>query len=201
MKPAGKPWRALEERPVYDNPWINLREFQAEAPTGAQTVYGVAHFKNIAVGVLPIHNDGTIVLVGQHRFPMKDYSWEIPEGGVPVAADPLEGARRELVEEAGLEAANWQEVLRFQLSNSVTDERGVGYIATGLSPVPAAPDATEELALARVHFLDALEQALCGRILDMITVAILLRAYHMAREGLLEGALAKAMLERVGETR
>ncbi len=201
MKPAGKPWTPLEERLVYQNPWISLREFQAEAPTGARTVYGVIGFKNLAVGVLPIHDDGSIVLVGQHRFPLRDYSWEVPEGGVPLDADPLEGARRELKEEAGLEASGWTRALSYQLSNSVSDERGIAYIATGLSDVGSEPDATEELALARVPFREALEQALCGRIQDMITVAILLRAYHMAREGQLPEALAQAMLGLEGERR
>ncbi len=185
---------------VYENPWITLREFDAVAPTGARTLYGVVGYKNLAVGVLPVHDDGTIVLVGQHRFPLKDYTWEIPEGGVPVADDPLDGARRELREEAGLEASDWRQVLRYQLSNSVSDERGFGYIATGLRSVPAEPDPTESLALARVPFMEALEQAVHGGIQDMMSVAILLRAYHMAREGELPDALAAAMLRKAGET-
>ena len=200
MTVTGSPWRYEAERLVYENPWISLREFDAVAPTGARTLYGVVGYKNLAVGVLPIHDDGTIVLVGQHRFPLKDYTWEIPEGGVPVADDPLDGARRELREEAGLEAAEWRQVLRYQLSNSVSDERGFGYIATGLRPVPADPDPTESLALARVAFMEALEQAVSGGIQDMMSVAILLRAYHMAREGELPHALAAAMLRRAGET-
>ena len=201
MKPSGRPWTADQGRLIYENPWISLREFQAEAPTGASTIYGVVAFRNLAIGVLPIYDDGTVVLVGQHRFPAADYSWEIPEGGVSIDADPLDGARRELREEAGLDASDWREVLQYQLSNSVTDERGIGYIATGLSEVPPDPDATEEFALARVPFLEALEQATAGRIQDVITVAILLRAYHMAREGMLPGPLAQAMLERKGESR
>jgi 8-oxo-dGTP pyrophosphatase MutT (NUDIX family) len=201
MAPTGKPWRALSQEPVYDNPWIGVDEFQAEAPTGARTVYGVVRFKNLAIGVLPIFSDGRIVLVGQHRFPLGDYSWEVPEGGAPLDGDPLEGARRELREETGLEAAHWIQVLGFQLSNSVTDERGFGFIATGLSRGEAQPDATESLAVVEIPFLQALEQALAGRIQDLITVAMLLRAYHMAHEGLLPDGLAKAMLGRGGETR
>ena len=201
MAPTGKPWRALSRTPVYDNPWISLDEFQAEAPTGARTVYGVVRFKNLAIGVLPIFPDGRIVLVGQHRFPFGDYSWEIPEGGAPLDGAPLEGARRELREETGLEAMNWIQVLNFQLSNSVTDERGFGFIATDLSQGEAQPDATESLAMARIPFLEALEQALAGRIQDLITVAMLLRAHHMAHEGQLPDGLAKAMLGRGGETR
>ena len=201
MAPIGRPWKAFEERQVYDNPWIQVRETRAEAPTGAPAVYGVVGFKNLAIGVLPILPDGRIVLVGQHRFPLRDYSWEIPEGGAPVGSDPLEGARRELREETGLDAAEWIEELRFQLSNSVTDERGFGFIATGLRQEKAEPDATEDLAVARIPFLEALEQTIAGRIQDLITVAMLFRAYHMACEGQLPEPLAKAMLARNGETR
>jgi 8-oxo-dGTP pyrophosphatase MutT (NUDIX family) len=199
MAPAGRPWRSLEAREIYDNPWIQVTEHQAEAPTGARTLYGVIGFKNVATGILPILPDGRIVLVGQHRFPCGDYSWEIPEGGAPVGSDPLEGARCELREETGLEAQTWVEVLRFQLSNSVTDERGHGFIAWDLSETSAAPDPTEALAVVRIPFAEALEQVIAGRIQDLITVAMLLRAYHMACEGLLPEPLAKAMRARGGE--
>lgn len=199
MTPTGRPWRALEERPVYENPWIRVREFQAEAPTGARTIYGLVGFKNQAIGVLPLFPDGTTVLVGQHRFPFGDYSWEIPEGGAPVGSDPLEGARRELREETGLEAESFTQVLRYQLSNSVTDEHGLGFVATGLSQAEAEPDPTESLAVVRVPFREALGEALSGRIQDLITVAMLLRAHHMAIEGQLPRDLAEAMLARNGE--
>ena len=198
MKTHGPGWRAHAERLVYDNPWITVREYDAEAPTGARTIYGVVSFKNLAMGVLPVFDDGTVLLVGQQRFPLRDYSWEIPEGGVAADEDPLEGLRRELREEAGLEAAHWRHALSFQLSNSVSDERGQGFIATGLSEVGAEPEATESLALARVPFREALEQAMCGRISDMITLAMLLRAYHMANEGELPEPLAQAMLGTAG---
>lgn len=200
MRPAGKPWAQLSERFVYENPWISLVEHQAEAPTGHRTVYGVVRFKNRALGVLPIFPNGDIVLVGQHRFPFGDYSWEIPEGGAPLDQDPLEGARRELREETGLEAGTWLQVLSYQLSNSVTDEHGFGFIATDLVQSMAEPDPTEALAMMRVPFREALELALAGRMLDLITVAMLLRAHHMAVEGRLPASLARALLRRAGET-
>ncbi len=196
MAPTGRPWREHAERFVYENPWIKVREFDAEAPTGARTIYGLVGFKNLAVGILPLFDDGSIVLVGQHRFPLKDYSWEIPEGGVPVGEDVLIGARRELKEETGLQASDWRQVLSYQLSNSVTDERGFGFIATGLTQSEAEPDATEAIAMVRVAFREALEQAIEGRIHDIITVAMLLRAYHMASEGALPEPLATAMLSK-----
>ncbi|MBQ1542149.1 DNA mismatch repair protein MutT [Caulobacter sp. CCUG 60055] len=190
----GTPWRPGEARLVYENPWISVSEHQAVAPTGRPALYGVVRFKNLAIGVLPIHDDGTIVLVGQHRFAHGAYSWEIPEGGGPLGVDPLDTAKRELREEAGLTAAVWREAMRFDVSNSITDERGYGYIATGLAAVEAEPDETEALTLARVPFREALDQAGEGGLRDMITLAMLWRAYHMAREGELPRDLAKAML-------
>lgn len=193
-QPHGQPWRAGPARRLYDNPWITLEEYDATAPTGAAALYGVVRFKNLALAILPLHEDGTVTLVGQNRFPHADYSWEIPEGGGPLDGDPLEHAQRELREEVGLEAADWREVLRAQLSNSVTDERAVGFLALGLTPVDQAPDETEDLAVARVPFRDVLETALAGHMPDMLTVAMLLRAYHMAREGALPSALARRLL-------
>lgn len=193
-QPHGRPWRAGPPRRRYDNPWIALEEYDAVAPTGAPALYGVVRFKNLALAILPLHDDGTVTLVGQNRFPHADYSWEIPEGGGPLDGDPLEHARRELREEVGLEATYWREVLRAQLSNSVTDERAVGFIAMGLTAVPQAPDDTEDLAVARIPFREALETALDGHMPDMLTVAMLLRAYHMAHEGALPPALARRLL-------
>lgn len=195
MQPKGPPWRRGASRIVYTNPWIEVTEHQATAPTGKPAIYGLVSFTYAALGVLPLHDDGTVTLVGQHRFSIGAYSWEVPEGGGAPGADPLDEIKRELAEEAGLAAADWREVLRFQLSNSVTDEEGRGYLAMGLTPVPAAPDETEVIATVRVPFREALEQALCGNMPDMITVALLLRAYHMAGEGELPRQLTQAMLK------
>jgi 8-oxo-dGTP pyrophosphatase MutT (NUDIX family) len=196
LKPHGEPWKAGEERLAFESGWITVTEQVAIAPTGRPSPYGLVKFKNLAVAVLPIHEDGTIVLVGQHRFPLGDYTWELPEGGSPLGEDPLEGARRELAEETGLAAAEWREVMRTQLSNSVTDERMIGYLALGLSAAGSVhtADPTEAIVLARVPFREALDAAMAGHIQDMLTVAMLLRGYHMAQEGSLPGALARAML-------
>jgi 8-oxo-dGDP phosphatase len=194
MKPKGRPWASRTEEVAFDNPWLRLTLHNAEAPTGAPARYAAIRYKNLAVGVLPLFDDGTLILVGQHRFPLMDYSWEIPEGGAPLDEAPLDGARRELREEAGLEASDWREILSFQLSNSVTDERGVCYLATGLTAAAREPDPTEDLQVVRVPFSEALGLGLRGEIKDMITLASLLRAYHMAKEGELPPALAHAML-------
>lgn len=196
LKAHGKPWSQGEAMTVYENPWIKVTEQTAVAPTGAPATYGVVGFKNLALAILPIYADGSVVLVGQHRLPFGDYSWEIPEGGGPKGEAPLDGAKRELAEEAGLAAGEWREILRLQLSNSVTDELAIGYLATDLTPVQGVHhvDDTEDIAQARVPFNEALEAATSGQILDALTVAMLLRAYHMAREGHLPDALARAML-------
>jgi 8-oxo-dGTP pyrophosphatase MutT (NUDIX family) len=195
LTPHGEPWKPGVERLAFESGWIIVTEQTAIAPTGKPSPYGLVRFKNLAVAVLPIHDDGTIVLVGQHRFPLGDYTWELPEGGAPLAEDPLDGAKRELAEETGLAAAEWREVMRAQLSNSVTDERMVGYLALGLSEAGAREaDETEAITLARVPFREALDAAMAGYLPDMLTVAMLLRGYHMAKEGSLPGVVARAML-------
>jgi 8-oxo-dGDP phosphatase len=196
LRTHGEPWKSGIERVAFESGWIRVTDQTAIAPTGKPSPYGLVRFKNLAVAVLPIHADGTVTLVGQHRFPLGDYSWELPEGGAPLDEDPLAGAKRELAEETGLAAAEWREVMRTQLSNSVTDERMIGYLALGLSPAGAAhsADDTEAIALVRAPFREVLEAAVAGHLPDMLTVAMLLRGYHMAREGSLPDALARAML-------
>ncbi len=194
LQASGRPWRVLARRPIYDNPWIAVDEFDTLAPTGCPALYGRVAFKNLAVGVLPLHGDGTVTLVGQHRFTFDAWSWEMPEGGVPLDQDPLDGAKRELREETGLTASDWRRILTMHLSNSVSDERAVCYLATGLTDGEAAPDETEVLRIARVPFREALDAALGEGIEDSLTVATLLRAHHMAVAGELPAALARAML-------
>lgn len=196
LKAHGTPWSKTAARPVYENPWIAVTEFDAVAPTGNPALYGLVSYKNLAIAILPLFDDGTTILVGQHRFPLGNYSWEIPEGGGPLSDDPLESAKRELAEETGFQAAEWREVLQAELSNSVSDERAVGFIALGLSAADGAhhADDTEALERVRVPFREALDAAVAGHLKDVLTVAMLLKAYHMAREGLLAPALARAML-------
>jgi 8-oxo-dGTP pyrophosphatase MutT (NUDIX family) len=194
LKPHGKGWTVLSERPLHDNPWFALDHFEAVAPTGRPADYYLQTYKNLAVGMLPLHEDGTVTLVGQWRFPFSAYSWEIPEGGAPKAEPPLDGAKRELREEAALEAADWRHILTMQLSNSTSDELCLGYLATGLTPAAQEPDETEALTLARVPFREALNAAVSGRIQDAITVAMLLRVHHMAVEGELPDGLCRSVL-------
>lgn len=194
LKPHGTPWGVTSQKVVYDNPWITLTEYQAVAPTGRPALYGKVAFKNRAIGVVPLHADGTVTLVGQNRFPHANYSWELPEGGAPLDEDPLDGAKRELAEEVGLEAAYWRPILTMELSNSITDEFCHGFLAMDLTPTATAPDETEDLAIARVPFGQALDAAVCGHMPDSLTVALLLRVHHMAVKGELPADLARLVL-------
>ncbi len=191
------PWRSAGERVIFENPWMRLTRHPAVAPTGLEADYVVMRPRNLSVGVLPVHDDGTVTLVGQQRFALMNWSWEMPEGGAPFDEDPIEGARRELAEEAGLEARRWREALKAEMTNSITDERAMAWIAWDLSPAPSEPDPTEVIRVARVPFGDLLREIARGSIRDMFTVATTLRAYHMAREGDLPRELAKAMLAGV----
>lgn len=162
------PWRVLSTRAVYENSWISVREDGVIRPDGEAGIYGVVHFKNVAVGVLAVE-DEHIYLVGQYRYPLGKFSWEIPEGGCGEGEDPLSAARRELAEETGLSARHWEKLGEAHLSNSTTDELAVWFLATGLARGASRPDGTERLTVRRVRFDDALRMCLAGVITDAIS--------------------------------
>ena len=176
------PWTILDQRVTYDNPWIRVDEYQVRQPRGGHGIYGVVHFKNKAIGIVALDEAGCIYLVGQYRFPLGRYSWEIPEGGGPEGEDPLETAQRELLEETGLVAEHWEVLLQMDVSNSVSDETCVVYLARGLSQHKAHPEDTEVLAIKKLPFETALAQTLKGEITDSITVAALLKLGHQMNE-------------------
>ena len=188
------PWQDAGSIVTFENPWLRLTRHEATAPTGRKADYVVIRPRHLSVGVLPVHEDGTVTLVGQQRFALMNWSWEMPEGGAPFDEDPIEGARRELAEEAGLAATHWRSAYKAEMSNSITDERAMAWVAWGLTPAPLAPDPTEIFRVVRVPFAELLHEIGSGAIRDMFTLATALRAYHMAREGELPPDLAKAML-------
>jgi 8-oxo-dGTP pyrophosphatase MutT (NUDIX family) len=163
------PWQTLSSREVYENSWIKIREDEIVRPDGEPGIYGVVHYKNIAIGILPIE-DGHIYLVGQHRYPLEQYSWEIPEGGCAEGEDLLAAAQRELAEETGLRAANWKLVGEAHLSNSVSDERAVWFQATSLTQGEPEPEGTEQLNIQRLPGEQVLRMALSGEITDALSL-------------------------------
>ncbi len=170
------PWTRRTRRVAYENAWITIWHDEVVRPDGAPGIYGVVHFANLAVGVLALDEAGRVPLVGQFRYALDRYSWEIPEGGVPAGESALDGARRELREETGLEADDWIELCRSHLSNSVSDEEAVLYLATGLRHGVAAPEGTESLDVRWVPFDDVLAMTLDGRITDAMTILAVQRA-------------------------
>ena len=172
---TGNPWRVLSSELRYENAWIDVVHHDVLTPSGTPGIYGVVHFHNRAIGVLPIDAEGYIWLVGQYRFALGRYSWEIPEGGGPLDVDPLVSAQRELKEETGIEAATWRKLMELDLSNSVSDEHAYLYLATDLFFGESRPDDTESLAVRRLPFDEAYAMALDGRITDAMSVAAILR--------------------------
>lgn len=177
------PWKTLSEKEVYSTPWISVSHHEVIDPGGAKGIYGVVHFKNLALGVVPLDEELNTWIVGQYRYPTRSYSWEIPEGGGDRRVPPLESAQRELREEAGIVAARWTEVLRMDLSNSASDEHAIIYVAQGLTFHEPEPDSNEELALRKLPFAELYGMVQRGEVLDSLTVAAVLKVQLLLLEG------------------
>lgn len=186
MNPESNPWKVVAEKKIYDNPWIQLTEFDVINPGGGKGIYGKVHFKNTAIGIVVLDEEWNTWLVGQFRFTVDEYSWEIPEGGGLIGIDPLEGAKRELLEETGLVAENWQQLFKMHLSNSVSDELAVVYLATELTQKTAEPEETEQLQIQKIPFEKVYEMVEDGRITDSMTVAAVYKIKLMLLEGKLK---------------
>lgn len=182
MQKPGNPWKLLSATEVYDNPWIRVTEHQVLNPAGNPGIYGVVHFKNLAIGVVP-YEKGHIWLVGQYRFPLETYSWEIPEGGGKLDVPALESAKRELKEETGFTARHYEEIVWMDLSNSVSDESGVVFLATGLERGDSEPEEDEVLEVQKVSLEEAYQRVERGEIRDSLTVAAIYKMMLMKKEG------------------
>lgn len=173
------PWTRKSVSVPYRNAWIQVEHHEVVDPSGSEGIYGVVRFRHRALGCIPLHDDGTITLVGQHRYPLDRYFWEIPEGGGRPGHDPLEEMKRELAEETGLVAATWIPLGGIDMSNSVTDETALLWLARDLSQGESHPESVEQIETRRIPFSEAVEQAIDGRLTDSLTVVALLRAARL----------------------
>jgi len=170
------PWTTLSTEDKYNNKWISVSEHQVINPAGSKGIYGKVHFKNKAIGIIPLDTEGNTWLVGQYRYTIDEWSWEIPEGGGPLGVDVLESAKRELKEETGLTAQHWTKILRFHTSNSVTDEEGFIFLAEDLSEGENELEETEaDLIIKKLPFREALRMVMNGEITDSLSVAGILK--------------------------
>lgn len=188
------PWIVKSVTRTFENDWFVVDTHAVLHPHGAEGSYSVVRPRRHAVGVLPIDSEGYVHLVGQWRFPLGRYSWEMPEGGADPGEPALVCAKRELEEETGLKAVSYIPILEMDLSNSLTDETATIYLALDLQPGQACPEPVEVLKRNRAHFLHVVEKVASGYIRDSLTVAAVLRAHHMAVTGLLPASLTQAML-------
>lgn len=169
------PWKTISKHLKYENPWICVEEHQVINPSGKEGIYGTVHFKNIAIGIIPVDDEGNTWIVGQYRYPLNQYSWEIIEGGGKIGIDPMESAKRELLEEAGIVATQWELLTTLHTSNSVTDELGMIYVAQGLSFTDSQPDETEQLVVKKIPIQEAVNMVLKNEITDSLSMIGLMR--------------------------
>lgn len=182
------PWTRTSSQSIYDNAWIHLREDKVIRPDGTAGIYGVVEYKNLAVGVVALDENENVILVGQHRYPLNYYSWEIPEGGCPKSTETLEiAAERELKEETGYSAARWDYLGSMETSNSTTDEVAHFYLARNLRAGLATPEETEVLTPKLLKFADAFRQAMEGRLNESLTIVGLSRAHYFLEQEKLTG--------------
>ncbi|UZR94888.1 NUDIX domain-containing protein [Chondrinema litorale] len=173
---AENPWKTLKVKKVYQNPWISLSEAEVINPNGGRGIYGKVKFNSKALAIIPIDEHQNTWLVGQYRYTLNEYSWEIPMGGGKLNHDLLDSAKRELKEETGLIAAKWEQIMRIHTSNSVTDEEGFVYLAQSLTQSNTENDPTEKLEILKLPFSQAIDMVMEGKITDAISIAGLLKA-------------------------
>jgi 8-oxo-dGTP pyrophosphatase MutT (NUDIX family) len=181
-------WQTLHTETVYENAWIEVTHRDVINPSGGNGIYGVVHFKNWAIGIVPLDADYNTWLVGQFRYTLNSYSWEIPEGGGKILdnmteADALAAAQRELLEETGITAKRWTQLLELHTSNSVTDEYGVAFVAQDLSFGDAMPEETEDLKVLKLPLSEAVNMVLNGEITDAFAMVALLKADYWVKQG------------------
>ena len=138
-------------------------------------IYGKIHFKNKGIGIIPVDEEGNTWLVGQYRYTLNEFQWEIPEGGGPLDEFPLLAAQRELKEETGISAKKWTALLRMNPSNSVSDEECIIYLAEDLEYGESLLEETEaDLKVKKLPLTEAIDMVMRGYIRDSMSMIGLL---------------------------
>ncbi len=177
------PWITLNEEVKFETPWLSVSKHDVLNPAGKPGLYGVVTFKSLAIGVLPLDDQYNTWLVGQWRYPLKQYSWEIPEGGGPLSETPLSSAKRELKEETGLIAKKYTELCRMHTSNSATNELAIIYVAQDLELTEAEPEETEDIEVKKLPFTEAYKMVMTGEITDSLSMVAILKTKIMIDQG------------------
>lgn len=179
------PWKLVQQKSIYENPWIKVDHHDVITPGGESGIYGVVGFKNWAIGMIPLDKNLNTWIVGQYRYPINQYSWEIPEGGGPIGESALETAKRELSEEVGLSAKKWTKLQSFHLSNSVSDEYGELFLAQELEEFENHPDPEEELVVRKLPFKDVFKMVLSGEITDSMSIMAIYKVQYLIDNNLI----------------
>tara|TARA_B100000674_G_scaffold205458_1_gene167879 strand:+ start:10885 stop:11445 length:561 start_codon:yes stop_codon:yes gene_type:complete len=179
------PWQKIDEEVKYDNSWIKVTHSNVINPAGAKGIYGSVHFKNWAIGIIPLDKNLNTWIVGQYRYPIQQYSWEIPEGGGPTGVSTIETAKRELSEECGLKAKKWTRIQTFHLSNSVSDEYGEIFLAQDLEEFENHPDPEEELVIKKLSFEEVFQMVCKGEITDSISIMGIYKVRYLIENNLI----------------
>ncbi|MES2680661.1 MAG: NUDIX hydrolase [Bacteroidota bacterium] len=182
-KSRKNPWVTLNEEIKFETPWLRVTKYDVLNPAGKPGLYGVVSFKSLAIGVLALDEDYNTWLVGQWRYPLKQYSWEIPEGGGPLTEEPVDSARRELKEETGLVAKKYTELCRMHTSNSATDELAIIYLARDLELTEAEPEETEDIEVKKIPFAEAYKMVMNGEITDSLSMVAILKTKMLIDSG------------------
>ena len=175
MNNENNPWKLIASETAYQNNWIEVQHQDVITPAGNPGIYGVIHFKNLAIGIIPLDENNNTWIVGQYRYPHKKYTWEIPEGGGKIGVDPIDSAKRELLEECGIIAHHWEKILEMDLSNSATDEKAILYVARNLEFTKSEPEETEDLQVKKIPFESLFQMVMNGEISDAMTIAAVLK--------------------------
>lgn len=185
MSEHKNPWTILSQKEIHSTPWIKVTQFDVLNPAGTPSQYSTVNFQNLAIGILPLDENYNTWLVGQWRFPVGGYSWEMPEGGGKKNVEPLESAKRELSEETGIEAKKWTKIQEFHMSNCVSDEFAILYVAQDLSFHESHPDEDEQLLVKKVPFNDVFNMVLNGEITDSMTIIAVYKVKYLIDKGLI----------------